>query len=55
VKTKEQIEYKRINDEFNFIKKRALINYMVNSRADLERHFHGRAQKLLVAVEGFEH
>jgi hypothetical protein len=43
IKTKEQIEYVRINKEYDFIKKRALINYLVNSRTDLERHFHGRA------------
>lgn len=54
IKTKEQIEYVRINKEYDFIKKRALINYLVNSRTDLERHFHGRAQNLLTSIEQFE-
>lgn len=54
VKTKEQIEYVRINKEYNFIKKRALVNFLSNSRTDLERHFHGRAQNMLTSIERFE-
>ena len=54
VHTKQQMEYKRINDEFNFIKKRALVNFLVNSRKDLEQHFHGRAHNMLKAIEVFE-
>ena len=54
VPTKEQIEYKRINNEYDFVKKRALVNFLSNSRNDLERHFHGRAQNMLTSIERFE-
>lgn len=52
--TKEQIEYVRIAQEYNFIKKRAMVNYLSNSRADLERHFHSRAHNMLSTIERFE-
>ena len=53
--TKEQIEYVRLNKEYDFVKKRALINYLTNSRQELENHFHGRALNMLQAIERFEH
>jgi len=40
VETKEQIEYVRINREYDFVKKRALVNFLSNSREGLEQHFH---------------
>lgn len=52
--TKQQIEYVRINKEYDFIKKRALINYLTKSRVDLEDHFHGRAKMMLNSVERYE-
>ena len=30
--TKEQMEYVRINAEYDFVKKRALINYLTNEK-----------------------
>lgn len=54
METKAQMEYVRINNEYDFVKKRALVNYLTNSRSDLENHFHGRAQNLLSSVERYE-
>ena len=54
VPTKEQMEYVRINAEYDFVKKRALVNFLTNSRLALEGHFHGRAQNLLTTVERYE-
>ena len=52
--TKEQIEYVRINSEYDFIKKRALVNFLTNSRVSVEHHFHNRAQNLLTSIERYE-
>lgn len=52
--SKEQIEYVRINNEYDFVKKRALVNFMTNSRLNVEDHFHGRAQNMLTAIERYE-
>lgn len=54
VPSKEQIEYVRINSEYDFVKKRALVNFLTNSRGNVEGHFHGRAQNLLNSVERYE-
>lgn len=54
VPSKEQIEYVRINSEYDFVKKRALVNFLTNSRVALEGHFHGRAQNMLTTVERYE-
>ena len=43
VHTKEQMEYVRINTEFDFVKKRALINFLTNEKLNLELGFHNRA------------
>ena len=43
VPSKEQIEYVRINSEYDFVKKRALVNFLTNSRTSVENHFHSRA------------
>jgi hypothetical protein len=53
-RTKEQIEYVRIAHEYDFIKKRAMVNYLSNSRNELERHFHSRTQNMLTSIERFE-
>ncbi len=52
--SKEQIEYVRINSEYDFVKKRALVNFLTNSRANVEDHFHNRAQNMLNSIERYE-
>jgi hypothetical protein len=52
--TKEQMEYIRINDEYDFVKKRALVNFLESSRTDLENHMHGRANGMLNLVAMYE-
>ena len=52
--TKEQMEYVRVNQEYEFVKKRAVTNYLINSRGQVERHFHGRASAMLKSIETFE-
>ena len=52
--SKEQIEYVRINKEYDFVKKRALVNFLTNSRTNVENHFHNRAQNLLTSIERYE-
>lgn len=52
--TKEQIEYVRLNREYEFVKKRALVNFLTNSRAELEGHFHNRAHNMLNSIERYE-
>lgn len=54
VPSKEQIEYVRINQEYDFVKKRALVNFLTNSRSNVEGHFHGRAQNMLTSIERYE-
>ena len=34
--TKEQMEYVRINSEYDYIKKRALVNFLTNEKLNLE-------------------
>lgn len=48
--TKEQMEYVRINAEYDYVKKRALINYLTNEKLNVEQHFHGRALNMLKMV-----
>jgi len=43
VPSKEQMEYVRINNEYDFVKKRALVNFLTNSRVNVEQHMHNRA------------
>lgn len=52
--SKEQIEYVRINQEYDFVKKRALVNFLTNSRVNVEDHFHNRAQSMLSSIERYE-
>ena len=54
VPSKEQIEYVRINNEYDFVKKRALVNFLTNSRLNLETHVQGRAQNMLNSIERYE-
>lgn len=48
------MEYVRINKEYDFVKKRALVNFLSNSREGLEHHFHSRTQNMLNSIEMFE-
>ena len=52
--TKEQLEYARIDKEYQFVKKRALINFLTNSKLDAEAHFHARAVNMLNQIQNFE-
>ena len=52
--TKEQMEYNRIDKEYEFVKKRALINFLTNSKLFAEANFHYRAVAMLNSVESFE-
>lgn len=52
--TKEQMEYLRIVAEYDFVKKRALINYLTNEKLNVEQHFHGRALNMLKMIQNFE-
>jgi hypothetical protein len=52
--TKEQMEYIRLNAEYDFIKKRALINFMTNEKLNVEKHFHDRAVSMLRSIERCE-
>jgi hypothetical protein len=54
IHTKEQLEYVRLNKEYDFVKKRALVNFLSNSRTDLENHFHSRAHNMLSNIERYE-
>lgn len=48
--TKEQLEYVRINAEYDYVKKRALINYLTNEKLNLELHFHNRTLNMLRSI-----
>jgi len=52
--TKEQIEYKRIDKEYEFVKKRALINFLTNSKLNAEASFHNRTLSMLNQIQNFE-
>ena len=54
VSSKEQMEYVRINSEYDFVKKRALVNFLTSSRKSLEGHFHDRASNMLNSIERYE-
>jgi len=52
--TKEQIEYNRIDTEYEFVKKRALINFLTNSKLNAEASFHNRTVSMLNQIQYFE-
>ena len=52
--TKEQIEYLRIHSEYEFIKKRSMINFLTNERLNVEKHFHDRAYNMLNNIKKCE-
>ena len=52
--TKEQLEYNRIDKEYEFVKKRALVNFLTNSKLSSEAHFYQRTVNMLNQVTHFE-
>jgi hypothetical protein len=48
------MEYVRLNAEYDFIKKRALVNFLTNEKLNLELHFHNRALNMLRQIQNFE-
>ena len=44
----------RIHNEYKFVKKRSLMNYLSNSRMNLEKHFHDRTVNMLQNITRFE-
>jgi hypothetical protein len=48
------MEYVRINAEFDYVKKRALINFLTNEKLNLEQHFHGRVNSMLKMIQNYE-
>ena len=52
--TKEQLEYTRIDKEYESVKKRALINFLTNSKLDAEANFHKRTVVMLNYIQRFE-
>jgi len=54
VETKRQIEYMRVHQEYRYIKKRSLMNYLINQRLNLEKHFHNRTIVMLNNISKFE-
>jgi hypothetical protein len=52
--TKEQLEYNRIDKEFEYVKKRALINFLTNTKLNAEANFHHRTISMLKQIQNFE-
>jgi hypothetical protein len=53
--SKQQLNYTFLNKEYDSIKKRALISYLINSRKALEDHFHSRTHNMLESIMKYEH
>lgn len=52
--SRQQVEYMRIHGEYQFIKKRSLINFLTNERLNLEEHFHKRTLNMLNTIASYE-
>jgi hypothetical protein len=52
--TKEQLEYRRIDQEYEFVKKRSLVNYLTNTKLASETNFHHRTLAMLNSIKNFE-
>lgn len=52
--TKQQLEYNRVDKEYEFVKKRALINFLTNSKLTAESSFHTRTLAMLNQIQNFE-
>lgn len=52
--TKDQLEFSRIDQEYEFVKKRALINFLTNAKMNAEANFYHRTLAMLKSIETFE-
>jgi len=52
--TKEQLEYSRVDKEYEFVKKRALVNFLTNQKLAAESNFHTRSVTMLNQIASFE-
>lgn len=52
--SREQIEYMRIHNEYQFVKNRSLVNFLTNERLNLEKHFHDRTVGMLSTIASYE-
>jgi len=52
--TKEQLEYSRLDREYDFVKKRALVNFLTSSKLASEAHYHHRVIAMLGQIEAYE-
>jgi len=52
--TKEQLEYNRIDKEYEFVKKRALSNFLTSAKLNAEANFHQRTISMLNQIQNFE-
>lgn len=52
--TKEQLEFRRIDNEYEFVKKRALVNFLANAKLAAEANFYNRTLNMLNSVQHFE-
>lgn len=52
--SKEQLEYLRLHNEYEHVKKRSLVNFLTNERLEVEKHMHERALAMLRTIYNFE-
>lgn len=52
--TKEQLEYNRIDQEYDFVKKRAMVNFLTSAKLNSEANFHQRSLSMLNQIKTFE-
>ena len=52
--SKNQVDYKKIHNEYKFIKKRSMVNFLTNERLNLEKHFHDRTVGMLKQIKSYE-
>lgn len=52
--TKEQLEYNRIDSEYEFVKKRAVVNFIHYSKLNADANFHKRCLAMLNQVQNIE-
>ena len=52
--TKDQLEFSRIDQEYEFVKKRALINFLTNAKMNAEANFYHRTLAMLNSIQQFE-
>jgi len=52
--TKEQLEYTKLDREYEYVKKRALTNFLTTSKLSSEAHYHSRVVAMLDQIESYE-